>query len=126
MRARGTLREKALSDRVGTVCSAIAEMIRCGQFELSVADQATLEGRNDFQISGWVFAYRVYESPPSVQLALLQEGLSSLNPRIREQVCDIVGDNHMTEIRSLLEVLFEDPEPFVAEAARYNHDMLSS
>lgn len=96
---------------MGTVCSAIKEMLRLHQFELSTSDLTWLENRNDWLISGWVFAYRYYESEPSRQLIILREGLSNSNPRIREQVCDIIGDNHISEMRSALQVLFDDLAP---------------
>jgi hypothetical protein len=53
---------------------------------------------------------------------MLRENLQNTNPRIREQVCDIVGDEFIDELRADLKLLFDDPVIYVAEAAKYNHD----
>lgn len=47
-------------------------------------------------------------------------------PRVREQVCDLAGDLGIVELLPELVRLQEDPIPFVASAASYNHAMLSA
>lgn len=113
------LRRKALSARTGTVCSAIAELIRLDQFALSQQDLALLESRGDLHIDGWIFAYRYY-SAPSEHIEMLRRGFASSNARVREQACDIVGDNAIRAFESELETLTRDSEIFVAEAARHS------
>lgn len=118
------LRNKALSTRTGTACAALAEMIRLRRFQLSEVDLIQLEGRADQVISGWVFAYRAFRTDRADWEPLLRMGLLDANPRIREQVCDIIGDEHVANLREELKKLFDDPEPFVAEAAKYNYSQM--
>jgi hypothetical protein len=117
-----SLRNKALSERIGTVCSAIAEMIQLREFALSETDLRAIESRNDEQLCGWVFAYRAVSATPEERTELLRSGIRSTNPRVREQACDIIGDHNLAELRMELQMLFTDPVHYVAEAARYNHD----
>ncbi len=118
MQMTSELHKKALSARMGTVCSALAELIRLRQFVLSQQDLTLLESRGDPFIDGWVLAYRYY-SAPSEHHEMLRLGLASSNARVREQACDIVGDNAIHEFRPELEALSHDGEAFVAEAASY-------
>lgn len=113
------LHRKALSARTGTVCSAIAKLIQLRQFALSQQDLALLESRSDPHIDGWIFAYRYY-SAPSEHIEMLRRGLASSNARVREQACDIVGDNAIHAFEPELEALTRDSETFVAEAASYS------
>jgi len=113
------LHRKASSARTGTVCSAIAELIQLRQFTLSQQNLTLLESRGDSHIDGWVFAYRFY-SDPSGHHEMLRRGFASDNARVREQACDIVGDNALHAFLPALEALTHDVEAFVAEAARYS------
>jgi hypothetical protein len=72
------------------------------------------------KVAGWLFCHQVYTASPEVRLSLLRDALSSSNARIREQVCDIVGDEQILELRDSLRELFNDPVDFVREAAEYN------
>lgn len=119
-----TLRERALSSRVGTACAAIQEMIESKSFELSDEDMLALEERDDL-FKGWVFSYRIYRSQTESRSTQLNAGLSSKSPRTREHACDLIGDFLLKDFREKLVPLFTDKVPFVAEAAIYNHQMLS-
>jgi hypothetical protein len=124
MNAAQLLRERVLSERTGTSGAAIAKIIREGQFVLSEQDLQALELRDEI-LGGWVFAYRFHQATPETQVAMLQENLRSGNPRVREQVCDLIGDRQVLHLREQLKVLFADSVPFVAEAARSNYAMLA-
>jgi hypothetical protein len=119
---KNNLRERALSERTGTVCSAMVEMIRGKQFLFSEPDISGLAKRGDEIIDGWIFAYRLYGLPPQERNDLLRTNIKSENPRIREQVCDIIGDEFIEELREPLLELIDDPVDYVSNAARYNHD----
>ena len=119
---KNNLRERAQSERTGTVCSAIVEMIRGKQFLLSEPDISGLAKRGDEIIDGWIFAYRLCGLPPQERNDLLRTNIKSENPRIREQVCDIIGDEFIEELREPLLELIDDPVDYVSNAARYNHD----
>ncbi|MEY8688977.1 MAG: hypothetical protein AB9M53_03740 [Leptothrix sp. (in: b-proteobacteria)] len=125
MKTLSTLRERAFSERVGTVCAAISEMVQHRMPLLSEADLSAVESRNDELISGWLFVYRSYWSAPEERKALILSALVSSNPRIREQACDVIGDLKLTELAYALQPLTTDPVPYVAEAARYNHAALA-
>lgn len=118
-------RARALGPRVGTACAAIHEMNCAGDFQLSEEDLRSLDDRGDETVSGWVFSYRVYRSSDLTRSDMLREGLNSLNPRIREQACDIVGDAKVLSLREDLKPLFTAADPDVAQAARYNYEMLA-
>lgn len=111
-----------MSTRTGTVCSAIAEMISSKQFLLSDSEITALSNRRNELIDGWLFSYEIYRLPSEKQNGILQANLHNTNPRIREQVCDIVGDEFIDELRGILTQLFNDPIAYVSAAARYNHD----
>ena len=120
-----SLQARALSERLGTACAAIAEMIRKAEFVLSEEQLGTLEAEGEL-LAGWVFAYRVRCAEPTARVALLRGAVGSANPRVREQACDLIGDLRILELRSELFVLTEDAHPFVAEAASYNYAMLDA
>lgn len=101
---------------------SLIDCIRERRFTLAEADLAKLEQDEDIRVAGWVFAYRVYRAGVAQSVELLRDGLSDPNPRIREQACDIIGDNEVRELRLLLKPLFTDAEGYVSEASRYNHD----
>lgn len=92
-------------------------------FSLDEDKLASIEREfKDEKVSGWVFAYRAYCLPPNERNELLRANFHNENPRIREQVCDIVGDEFIEELRGLLRQLFNDPVDYVAESAKYNYD----
>lgn len=115
-----TLHTKALSTRIGTVCAAISEMIRTQQFILDESDIISLESRNNEVLCGWTFAYRVSRESGLAKIEMIKTGLNSLNPRIREHACDIIGEQSIRELREELSKLFVDSDNYVAQAARYN------
>jgi hypothetical protein len=53
---------------------------------------------------------------------MLRENLQNTNPRITEQVCDIVGDEFIDELKAGLKLLFDNAVIYVAETVKYNHD----
>jgi hypothetical protein len=71
--------------------------------------------------SGWVFCYRVYAAKIEYRNKILKHSINDSNPRIREQVCDIVGDEEILELRELLKPLINDSVEYVAESAKYNY-----
>jgi hypothetical protein len=120
-----SLQARALGERLGTACAAIAEMIRKAEFVLSEEQLDTLEAKGEL-LAGWVFAYRVRRADPSTRMALLRGAVGSANPRVREQVCDLIGDLRILELRSELFALTADAHPAVAEAASHNYAMLAA
>jgi hypothetical protein len=120
------LRKKALSHRTGTVCSAIAAMISSSAFLLNDVDLKNLEERDQEIITGWIYAYRYYSPTSKDKIEFLLTGLKSENPRIREQACDIIGDNRISTLKAELYKLLADPIEYVAESAKYNHDTLQN
>ena len=119
-----SLRARALGERTGTSAAAVAEMIRGSQFVLSEGELEALERRDEI-LGGWVFSYRFHQATPTAQTAILEEGLSNANPRVREQACDLIGDRQLSHMRGKLTALIADPVPFVAEAARSSDAMLA-
>lgn len=97
-------------------------MIDGKQFLLTDSDITALSNRKDELIDGWLFAYEIYRLPPEERNGMLQANLHNTNPRIREQVCDIIGDEFIDELRGILTQLFNDPIAYVSDAARYNHN----
>ncbi len=77
---------------------------------------------NNDLVSGWIFAYRAYKNGAADLIKYLMENFNHSNPRVREQVCDIVGDEQIIALRSKLLDLFDDPVTYVAEAAKYNYE----
>jgi len=124
MSSTDSTRERALGARVGTAAAAIAEMLREKRFLLSEDELASVASKDDL-LAGWVFAYRVSQVNGEAQRSLLLQGLRSSNPRVREQACDLIGDGRMVALRNELRPLFEDRDIGVAEAARYNYEMLA-
>ena len=125
MNIDATLLPRALSDRTGTVCTAIATMIREQHWLLDDEAARTLEARHDPHIDGWLFAYRVMSLPDAVRDSKIREGITHDNPRLREHACDLAGDLQHHALKPLLVTLFEDVDDHVREAARYNVDMLA-
>lgn len=121
MKKSGDIRNRALGTRTGTVVAALAEMVRLRKFDLSADDIQSLDQQNDQIISGWVFAYRLVQLPKADWDSILRNAILDTNPRIREQVCDIIGDEHIERLRDDLKLMFDDPVSFVAEAAKYNY-----
>ncbi|WP_444930258.1 hypothetical protein ACJJIF_21320 [Microbulbifer sp. SSSA002] len=105
------------------IIDKLMEHIRARDFCL---DDTALEeidaSYNDELVSGWVFTYRAYASTEQKRNEMLKANISNSNPRIREQVCDIIGDEFIGELRDILKQLFNDPIDYVSSAARYNHD----
>jgi hypothetical protein len=124
MNSEESVRGRALSERVGTAAAALAEMVRERQFLLSDEELDSLAKRHEV-LAGWVFAYRVSLLAGAAQTDLLLNGLRHLNPRVREQACDLVGDKRLLALRDALLPLCSDSVAFVAEAAKYNYDMLA-
>ena len=120
------LRNAALSARTGTVCASLKELIRTRQFVLTEQEINKLAARDQAEISGWLFAYKASQLQGEDLLATLRSGAQMVEPRIREQVCDLVGDLGIVELLPELALLQKDAVSFVASAARYNHEMLSA
>ena len=99
-------------------------MVNSSAFLLNDSDLKNLEERDQEIISGWIYAYRYYSSTNIDNVEFLLPGLKSDNPRIREQACDIIGDNRIFTLKPELYKLLADPIDYVAEAAKYNHDTL--
>ncbi len=116
-------RLKAFSDEIHDVNEALFILINKQYFCLNEQELNNIERKfNNEKISGWVFAYKAYAATVENRNRMLKENLQNTNPRIREQVCDIVGDEFIDELRDDLKLLFNDPVSYVAEAAKYNHD----
>lgn len=120
-----TLLPRALSDRTGTICTAIEAMIHEGDWLLDDEALRTLEARQDPHVDGWLFAYRVMSLPDAARDAKIREGLTHDHPRVREHACDLVGDLQRHALKPLLLTLFGGADDIVREAARYNVDMLA-
>lgn len=125
MSVDATLLSRALSARTGTVCSAIATMIRDGRPLLDDEALRTLEARDDQHIDGWLFAWRVMSLSDAARDDAIRRGIADGNPRVREHACDLAGDLQRHVLRPLLVALFEDEDANVREAARCNADMLT-
>jgi hypothetical protein len=116
-------RGKQLPSKKVKVIEKLFHAIAEKDFSFGEDQLASIEREfTDEKVSGWVFAYRAYSLPPNERNEFLRANLHNENPRIREQVCDIVGDEFIGDLRGLLMELFNDPVDYVAEAARYNHD----
>ena len=126
MKTAAELRSAALSARTGTVCSSLKGLIETRQFVLQEREIAALEARKEPEIEGWLFAYKAIQLHGEELLSVLRLGASMEEPRVREQVCDLAGDLGIVELLPELARLQEDPIPFVASAASYNHAMLSA
>lgn len=124
MNSEESVRGRAFSERVGTAAAALAEMVSERQFLLSDEELDSLAERDEV-LAGWVFAYRVSLLAGAAQTEHLLNGLRHSNPRVREQACDLIGDMRLLALRWALSPLCSDSVAFVAEAARYNHDMLA-
>ncbi len=116
------MRHETLPGDENAIVEYLASLIRKREFALDEASLAALQSQGSELIQGWAFAYRVYRSIDNCRTELLREGLASSNPRVREQSCDIIGDEEIVSLRESLIPLFEDPVPYVREAATYNHD----
>jgi len=102
----------------------VARLIRDRTFDLDEGALTYIEREGSELLRGWVFAYRVYRASDDERIERLREGLTSTNPRIREQSCDIIGDEAISALRQDLIRLFEDPADCAREAAIYNHDKM--
>ena len=104
--------------------TALQGCIHTCLFPLTKDDIASLDGLTDERLSAWGMTYLCYAFPEE-RIALLKHSLRSENPRIREFACDVIGDELIQELKNDMEPLLKDPEPRVAESARYNYfDML--
>ncbi|USD22649.1 hypothetical protein ACJJIU_01455 [Microbulbifer sp. CnH-101-E] len=109
------------SDNKDEVTEALFAAISQRDFFLDNAEIEKLALKfNDDKVSGWVFAYRVYKYSED-RNTLLKSNINNENPRIREHVCDIIGDEHIESLRGELITLFDDPVNYVSEAAKYNY-----
>ena len=118
-------RKIAHSRDIERVIDVLNTLIRERDFMLTESELEEIESQHNNQlISGWIFAYRLYSYNETKMIRVLGDNILNANPRIREQVCDIIGDESITELRSELKKLFKDPYSYVSEAARYNHEEL--
>ncbi|WP_444921919.1 hypothetical protein ACJJID_06130 [Microbulbifer sp. CnH-101-G] len=109
------------SDNKDEVTEALFAAISQRDFFLDNAEIEKLALKfNDDKVSGWAFAYRVYKYSED-RNTLLKSNINNENPRIREHVCDIIGDEHIESLRGELITLFDDPVNYVSEAAKYNY-----
>lgn len=105
------------------VIDKIREMIDCNNFTLSDRELKIIETEHPSElVQSWLFTYRVYAQNEQNRLQLLSQGLVSGNPRIREQACDIIGDEALFSLRAALTPLFDDGVLYVSQAAKFNHD----
>ena len=116
-------KQQALSRNRGRILEGLHLLVWESDFCLSTFELRRIRHScRDKRVEGWLFAYQAYASPDKTRNKLLKQNIRHPNPRIREQVCDIIGDEFIYELRCELKKLFNDPVPYVAEAARYNHD----
>ena len=102
----------------------LAGLIRDRTFDLEEGTLMYIEREGSELLRGWVFAYRVHRASDGERIECLRKGLTSTNPRIREQSCDIIGDEDISALRQDLVRLFVDPADCAREAAIYNHDKM--
>ncbi len=111
------------SNNKNKVTEAFFHIINQNHYFLSENDLNAIDDKFvDEKVSAWVFAYRAYTKSLENRNEFLRLNISNKNPRIREQVCDIIGDEFIDDLRNELKQLFDDPVPYVSQAARYNHD----
>ncbi|UCE89968.1 MAG: HEAT repeat domain-containing protein [Pseudomonadota bacterium] len=80
---------------------------------------ADLKAHADPRLAALSDIYLAYTFPEE-RIAVLTRCLASENPRCREYACDAVGDLEVTELRSTLEKLRDDPDEGVRAAAEAN------
>ncbi|MDO3386327.1 hypothetical protein QWI17_10800 [Gilvimarinus sp. SDUM040013] len=115
--------ENIFSEEESKVIEAFSFAINKKDFFLSKDQLAGIESKfSDEKVSGWVFAYNAYQLSNQERIRLLKSNMHNSNPRIREQVCDIVGDECISDLRQDLKELFGDHVSYVSQAAKYNHD----
>jgi hypothetical protein len=117
---------RALSPRIGTVCTALDEMIRRRRWLLDDIALCMLEARGIEHIDAWIFDYRTMSLPDDERSARIGQGLAAGNARIREHACDLAGDLGLSPLKDALRGLFDDEDDAVREAARCNVDMLGA
>ena len=116
-------KQQVFCEDVEEVIEGICAMINNKDYCLQESDLNNIEkSMNSQLISGWLFAYRAYASSNKDRIKLLKDNITNQNPRIREQVCDIIGDEFINDLRGELKHLFNDPVDYVARASKYNHD----
>ncbi len=97
--------------------SAIQGFIQIGYYPLSDTDLSNI---SDQWLAAWAMQYQCVARPKEAEKILI-ESLKSKNPYLRKFACDIIGDQEIDHLKSLIEPLLEDPNKEVANVAAYNY-----
>jgi len=118
-------RKLLVANSESLVAETLYKLICHRDFCVSDAELETIRLKQESElIDGWIFAYKAYRMSRDERIEYIRHNISHTNPRIREQICDIIGDESIVELKNLLESLFDDPKSFVAEAAKYNSNSM--